>query len=189
MQFYVQPLPLGRFPMSFRQMGQWITFRSVLRSSIPYLIFCHFDHFPSAVTLFLLPSCCFLWCLSLSIKCGFRTLVQETNLNCDSKPSRFAGAEFRQSRLSWRAVFLGWERQGRTEVQSWQLPGAQKGGAAMLFLSAAWAVPSPVPLQCVWIHVLVAGRQIPRDLLGKEQNICWGIHIFFSSLVPVLHGT
>lgn len=165
MQFCDQPLPLGRVPVGCR-----ITFRSVhycaevfypLSYTLSFWPFSfHSDSVPFS---FMLPSLV----LEVSTRFDFRTLVQETNLNCASKPSRFAGTELRQSQLSWRAVFSSWE--GRTEVQSWQLPGAQQGRAATLSLSSPWATTSPVPAQCVWMHPLVTGDKFPGTCWGKGR--------------------
>lgn len=119
MPSYFQPLPLGKFPTGCRPTGQWITFSSVHYCAevfypLPYtLLFWPFSSCRGRVPFsFVLLSLV----LEVSIRWDFRTLVQETNLNnlsCASKLSRFAGAEFRQSQLSCRAVFLGWE--GRAE--------------------------------------------------------------------------
>lgn len=94
----------------------------------------------------------FLQLLSLafevSIRCDFRTLVQETNLNCTSKLSRFAGAEFRYPQLSWRDVSLDWE----VGAGEWCRAGScQEHSKAQLHTFSAFSLgypilnPTPVP--------------------------------------------
>lgn len=191
MQFYFQPLPLGKTRMGFRPVGQWITFSSgqycaevfyPLSHTLSFLLFSfRSDCVPFS---FMLLSVV----LEVSIRCDFRTPVQENNLNCTSKPSRFAGAWVQavsaQLKFSWAGK--GGQGSGAEHTGSCQKHTRQSCHAFPVF-SLGCPIPNPTS---VCLNTFLSGWETDsQGFAGERAEYMLGptYFIFFSSTSASLY--